>query len=93
MNLNDPIKHESHTATEPGKYPAGLMIEYDALIEKKLDGTITAEERLRLKEVRAQINTLDSQRLRPDVWDIQTEKLREEIVQLRTEVESLPDAH
>ncbi len=78
--------------TEPREYPAELLAEYDVLVDKKLRRTITLKELTRLQELRYQINAIDRQRPGQDVWDIQAQKLRDEIAQLRSEVEALPDA-
>ncbi len=68
------------------------MQEYDALTDKKLRRTITPHERIHLQEVRNQIAAIDEQRPKPDNWDIQSQKLRQELAQLRAEVDALPDA-
>lgn len=83
-------KHGS--APNTGRYPAPLMQEYDALTDKKLRRTITPHERIHLQEVRNQIAAIDEQRPKPDNWDIQSQKLRQELAQLRAEVDALPDA-
>ena len=85
-----PIKSPLDSAF--GSYPALLIREYDALTDKKLRRTITPSERTRLQEVRDEIAAIDEQRLRPDTWDVQAQKLRQELAQLRAEVDALPDA-
>jgi hypothetical protein len=74
------------------RYPVPLMREYHALVDKKLHRTITSVERTRLQEVRNQIAAIDGQRPIPDIWDIQAQKLRQELAEIRAEVEALPDA-
>ena len=73
-------------------YPAPLMREYHALTDKKLDRIITPAGSIRLQEIRCAIAETDAQQPRPDTWDIQAQKLREELAQIRAEVEVLPDA-
>lgn len=74
----------------PG-YPAPLLAEYHALVDKKMRRTITELEAARLQEIREKIDEIDRQRPRPDIWDIQHQKLRDELAQLRAEIEALPD--
>jgi len=74
------------------RYPAVLLEEYRSLVKKELNGTMTLDEAVRYAAVREQINAIDCQRSRPDTWDIQRAKLREELAQIRSEVEALPDA-
>ena len=85
-----PAKHPS--APDNRSYPSPLMGEYNTLIDKKLRRTITTAERKRLQEVRNQIAAIDAERHRPDIWEVQSQKLRQELAELRAEVESLPDA-
>ncbi len=74
------------------RYPATLMQEYHALTDEKLRRTLTAAEAVRLQEIRNEIADIDRQRPKPDTWDIQAQKLRAELAQLRAEVDALPDA-
>ena len=72
-------------------YPASLMREYHALTDKKLNRTIIPAESIRLQEIRCAIAEINSRQPRPNTWDIQAQKLREELAQIRAEVEALPD--
>lgn len=89
-SIKTPVIQQS--APNAGAYPPPLMGEYDRLTDKKLHRTITPDERTRLQEVRNQIAAIDEQRSRPDTWDFQAQKLRQELALLRAEVEALPDA-
>ena len=72
-------------------YPAPLMQEYHALTDKKLCRAITPAESVRLQEIRCAIAEIDVRQPRPNMYDIQTQRLREELAQIRAEVEALPD--
>ena len=69
-----------------------LKDEYQALIQKKFRNALTAEDAARLQSVREEINAIDRQRPRPDTWDVQHQKLQEELAQIRAEAEALPKA-
>ncbi|HLK56966.1 MAG TPA: hypothetical protein VKU00_10395 [Chthonomonadaceae bacterium] len=75
-----------------GRYPTALLQEYHALTDKKFKSTLTVAEAERLQAIRNEIAELDKQRPRPDTWDRQAEQLRQELAQLRAEIEALPDA-
>jgi hypothetical protein len=74
----------------PGRYPAALEAEYNALIQKKFARTLTEEEALRLQAVRDEMSAID--RNSPDMRELQAQKLRQELAQIRTELDALPDA-
>ena len=61
------------------------------MVDKELSNTLTAAEAARFQEIRDEIDEIDRQRPRPDIWDIQHQKLRDELAQLRAEIEALPD--
>ncbi len=85
--------HTTQSMGSPARrYPAALMGEYRALAKKELNGTMTQEEASRFMEIQQQINTIDRQRPRPDIWDIQQGIIREELAQIRAEIEMLPNA-
>jgi hypothetical protein len=67
------------------------MQEYHALTDKKLHRTISKKESTRLTEVRSIIERIDAEQNTFDVRDLQAMKLREELSQLRAEVDALPD--
>lgn len=74
-----------------GEDPAkNAKIEYKMLVDKKFQTSLTREETDRLEDLRAEIDAIESQRSRPDNWDIQHQKLREELEQILAEAESLP---
>jgi hypothetical protein len=73
-------------------YPSALEAEYDALIEKKLDRTLTSEEACRLQDIRNVFAELDRLNLGDDIRVKQLDKIEAEIAQLRTEIQALPDA-
>lgn len=85
-------KAQATAASAGNYYPATLMAEYRTLVKKKLDRTLTREEADRFQAIQEQIVALDNQRPRPDTWDSQAQILREELAQIRAEVEALPDA-
>ena len=74
------------------RYPTTLMAEYRALGGRELNGLLTPDENARFGDVRARINAIDRNRPHPDTWDMQRVRLREELNQIRAEVEALPDA-
>ncbi len=74
------------------QYPAALMEKYHLLADKKLRRTITAIEKMELADVRNEIATIDARLKKEDIWESQSLKLRQELAQIRTEVEALPDA-
>jgi len=78
------------SAPTRSRYPARLMDEYRALIQKKFQRALTAEDATRLQIVREEINAIDRHRPRPDTWDVQHQKLQEELAQIRAEAEALP---
>ena len=67
------------------------MQEYHELTDKKLQHTLTGAESARLREIRDEIAEIDSRRPKPDTWNIQERKLREEFEQLRATGEALPN--
>jgi hypothetical protein len=73
-------------------YPAALMDEYQALIERKFRRAHTPEDVARLQAVREEINAVDRQRSRPDTWDMQHQRIQEELAQIRAEAEALHKA-
>ena len=73
----------------PGRYPAALEAEYNALLHKKFARTLTEAEALRLQAVRDEMAAID--RNFPDMRALQAQKLREELAQLRAELDALPD--
>ena len=73
-------------------YPCALEAEYDALIDKKLDRTLTQEEAERLEDVRKVIAEIDRLTLKDDIRLRQLNKIEAELAQLRAELEALPDA-
>jgi hypothetical protein len=81
-----------HTLTDvPGpssRYPAVLEAEYNCLIEKKLNRTLTSDEALRLQAVRDEISAIDQNY--PDVRAMQAHKLSAELAEIRAELEALP---
>jgi len=81
-----------HTPIElPGpssRYPAILEAEYNDLIEKKLNRSLTSAEELRLQGVRDEVITID--RSYADVRAIQSHKLSAELAEIRAELEALP---
>jgi hypothetical protein len=73
----------------PGRYPAALEAEYNALLHKKFARTLTEAEALRLQAVRDEMAAID--RNSPDIRALQAQKLREELAQLHAELDALPD--
>ena len=78
------------TSEPSGRYPAALEAEYNALLHKKFARTLTEEEALRLQVVRDEMSAID--RDYPDIGTLQAQKLSEELAQIRTELDALPDA-
>ncbi len=78
----------SANTTSAGRYPAALEAAYDTLIQKKLAGTLTSEETLRLQAAREEISAIDQ--TYPDIRAQQAHKLSEELAQIRAELQALP---
>jgi hypothetical protein len=77
------------TAAPPGRYPAAVEAEYNALLQKKFARTLTEEEAQRLQAVRDEISAIDRNSL--DMRTLQAQKLREKLAHIRTELDTLPD--
>jgi len=60
-------------------------------LSKKIDRTLSAEEACRLQEVRDVINEIDRLTLKDDIRMRQLDKIEAELIQLRAEIEALPD--
>jgi hypothetical protein len=75
-------------AASGGRYPAVLEAEYNRLIEKKLDRSLTPDEAVRLDAVRDEITSIDCGHA--DVRLLQADKLSPELDQMRTKLEALP---
>lgn len=75
-----------------GRYPSILEAEYDALIEKKLDRTLTEAETSRLQDIRNVIAEIDRLTLSNDIRMQRLNQVEAELTQLRAEIEALPDA-
>lgn len=76
------------TLVPPGRYPAAVEAEYNALLQKKFARTLTDEEALRLQAVRDEISAIDTNA--PDIRALQAQKLREELAHIRAELDTLP---
>ena len=74
------------------QYPPALMEKYQLLTDKKLRRTITEIEMKELADVRNEIAMIDAQSKKEDIWESQSLKLRQELAQIRAEVEALPEA-
>lgn len=77
--------------TSVSLYPTALMEKYHLLTDKKLRRTITDIEKMELADVRNEIATIDARSKKADIWQDQSLKLRQELAQIRAEVEALPD--
>ena len=73
-------------------YPSALEAEYDALVDKELHCTLTKAESLRLQDICSVIAEIDRLTLSNDVRSQRFDQVESELVQLRTEIEALPDA-
>ena len=69
------------------RYPEILQMEYNGLIQKKLDRTLSEHEAERLQEVRDEIAAIDS--CYPDVRAAQAHEFAVELRQIRAELESV----
>ena len=74
------------------RYPSALEVEYDALVDKELHGALTAVESLRLQDICNVIAEIDRLTLSNDIRNQRLYQAEAELVQLRTEIEALPDA-
>jgi hypothetical protein len=73
-------------------YPEALMNEYHELVTLKMRKTATHEEMDRVLQVRYIIAEYDEERMvGTDIWDVQHDKIKEELRLIREEVEALPD--
>jgi hypothetical protein len=86
LTISDP------TGTTSRRYPTILESEYDKLIEKKLDRTLTAADACRLQEIRNVIAEIDRLTLADDIRVQRLNQIDAELAQLREEIEALPDA-
>ena len=89
--------HKASAQSEPAlmegeRYPKALQDEYEALIRKKLQRTMTTEEEVRLETVRAEINQRDKQSRSWSAWEQRAAEIDGEIADIRRELEALPDA-
>lgn len=74
------------------RYPSALEAEYDALIEKKLDRSLTEAEACRLLDIRNVIAEIDRLTLSNDIRMQRLDQLETELADLRAEIEALPEA-
>ena len=81
--VNAPSRQD---ADSDGRYPALLEAEYNNLIAKKLDRSLTPDEAERLETVRDEITAIDCGNA--DVRRIQGDKLDEELDQLRAKLDT-----
>ena len=74
------------------RYPSRLEAEYDVLIVKKLNRTLTEAEACRLQDIRNVIAEIDRLTLTDDIRVQRLDQIEAELAQLRAEIEALPDA-
>lgn len=74
------------------RYPSALEAEYDALIEKKLNRTLTTVEACRLQDVRNVIAEIDRLTLTNDIRTERLNHIETELAEIRAEIDALPDA-
>jgi hypothetical protein len=74
------------------RYPDALNDEYNALIQTQWQRALTAQEATRLEELKAQINAYDGAADSDSVWERSLTRIREQLAEIRREVEALPDA-
>ncbi len=67
-------------------YPQETLQEYRTLTAKKRRGELTPEEADALEIVKAQINAIDAMRPYPDTWEQQSERLRQEMADIREQI-------
>ena len=79
------------TAETAKRYPSALEGEYNSLIHKKLHHSLTETESTRLQQVRNVIAEIDRLINPTDIREQQATKLLDELIQIRTELEALPD--
>src|SRR5258708_6185589 len=85
------------TITDPSvepfrRYPPALDAEYNALVGKELNGTLTAEEACRLQDICNVIVEIDRLTLSNDIRMQRLDQIEAELAEIRAEIEALPDA-
>jgi hypothetical protein len=81
-----PLPALSEESKAGSRYPNDILQEYRTLTAKRRNASLTSEEAEQLEEVKAQINAIDAARPRPDVWDKQSERLRQEMAEIREQI-------
>lgn len=74
------------------RYPPALEAEYQALIDKELDRTLSEEEAVRLQDICNVIAEIDRLTLTNDIRTQRLNQLEAELAQLREEIEALSEA-
>ena len=74
------------------RYPSVLEAEYDALIEKKLNRTLTTAEACRLQDAHNVIAEIDRLTLSNDVRTERLNQIETELAEVRAEIDALPAA-
>ncbi|HLK57328.1 MAG TPA: hypothetical protein VKU00_12235 [Chthonomonadaceae bacterium] len=87
-----PDKTGSGEPTSDKRYPELLNAEYNMLVQAQWQRALTPEEKTRLEEIRAQINAIDAASGADALWQRQMAQIREQLAEIRREVEALPDA-
>jgi hypothetical protein len=73
------------------RYPEALNDEYNALIQTQWQRALTAQEAARLEELKAEMNALDAASYPDSIWERPLTRIREQLAEIRREVEALPD--
>jgi hypothetical protein len=72
------------------RYPSALEAEYDILVDKEMDGTLTASETCRLQDICHVIAEIDRLTLSKDVRTRRLDQIEAELADIRKEIEALP---
>jgi hypothetical protein len=80
-----------HVSAAHNRYPEALNDEYNALIQTQWQRALTMQEAARLEELKAQINAYDGAADTDSVWERSLTRIREQLAEIRREVEALPD--
>jgi hypothetical protein len=74
------------------RYPSAIEVEYDALTDKELHGTLTDSEAARLRDVCNVIAEIDRLTLTNDPRVDRLNEIEAELNYIRHEIDGLPDA-
>ena len=74
------------------RYPSVIEAEYDALIDKKLNRTLTIAEACRLQDIRNVIAEIDRLTLSNDIRTERLNQVEAELNQIRVEIDALPNS-